>query len=132
MREILWASQPVNVMVDLQTGQGEIEIRGVYALQVKTGETWSNRKPGRQAAVFAQADAMPKAGGLLRRCGTRASRPRTASRDRKAVPQGLSSWGRKDHLLPCVARRLSGPGGKNKDRVFVVDAADPVTVLSIK
>jgi hypothetical protein len=65
MREILWAAQPVNAMVDLQSGQGEIEVRGEHALQVKTGENWSNRQPGRQAAVFAQANALPKVGGLL-------------------------------------------------------------------
>jgi hypothetical protein len=36
-REILWASQPVNVMVDCRSGKGEIEIRGEHPLQVKTG-----------------------------------------------------------------------------------------------
>ena len=65
LQDILWAPQPVNVMVDCRSGKGEIEVRGDHPLYVKTGATWGNRKPGRQAAVFAQADTLPKLSGLL-------------------------------------------------------------------
>jgi hypothetical protein len=75
MREIFWAPQPVNVLVDCQTGKGEVEIRGEHALQVKTGDTWGSRKPGRQAAVFAHAGALPKVGDQLEAMWSRSKAP---------------------------------------------------------
>ena len=77
MREILWAPQPVNALVDLQTGKGEIEVRGAGPLRLKAGGTWCDQKPGRQAALFAQSGALPKVGGLLEEMWRRARRPRT-------------------------------------------------------
>ena len=35
------------------------------------------------------------------------------------------------HVLPSVAAAFAGPGGKQKDRVYVVDAAGNVTVLAV-
>ena len=35
-------------------------------------------------------------------------------------------------VLPTVAAAFAGPGGKQKDRAFVVDAAGKVTVLILK
>jgi len=36
------------------------------------------------------------------------------------------------HVLPTVATAFAGPGGKQKDRAYVVDAAGKVTVLIIE
>jgi hypothetical protein len=65
MREIFWSQKPVNVLVDCETGKGEIEVRGDAPVQVKTGETWVARKPGREAMTFAQAGVLPKSAGLV-------------------------------------------------------------------
>ena len=62
LREIFWSPQPVNVLVDCQTGKGEIENRGQQPVQVKTGESWSRSKPGRQPATFASAGRALQAG----------------------------------------------------------------------
>jgi hypothetical protein len=43
---------------------------------------------------------------------------------------GMKEIGR--NVLPVPAAAFAGPGGKDKDRVFVVDAAGNVTVLSLK
>ncbi len=43
---------------------------------------------------------------------------------------GMKEVGR--NVLPVPAIAFAGPGGKEKDRVFVVDAAGNVTVLTIK
>ncbi len=75
MREILWAPQPVNALVDLQTGKGEIEVRGAGPLRLKAGGTWCDQKPGRQAALFAQSGALPKVGGLLEEMWRHAKAP---------------------------------------------------------
>jgi hypothetical protein len=129
MRDILWAPQPVNVMVDLQTGQGEIEVRAEHALQVKTGETWSNRKPGRQAATFALPNALPKVGGMLEAMWNQSKSPADGeprpggSGPRESVIMGterpLTSV-RGSPAFRCPLRRLTNaqrtatpPGGRN-------------------
>jgi hypothetical protein len=75
MREILWAPQPMNALVDLQSGKGEIEVTGAHSLRVKIAGTWSDQKPGRQAAVFAQAGALPKVDDLLEAMWDQAKAP---------------------------------------------------------
>jgi hypothetical protein len=46
------------------------------------------------------------------------------------VGAGMKEVGRE--VLPVPAAAFAGPGGKDKDRVFVVDTAGNVTVLSLK
>jgi hypothetical protein len=144
-REIFWSPQPVNVLVDLQTGTGEIEVRGEQPLQVKTGATWSNRKPGRQAAVFAPAGALPTVGGLLEAMWNQSKSP--ADSEPRPGGSGLTSvrgsQAFQANSSPTTFRRplrrltnaemiASPPGGRNdSQRHFWPDTNNLEITLSL-
>jgi hypothetical protein len=60
MQEIFWSQAPLNLLVDCETGKGEVEVRGNRPVQVKVGDTWAARKPGHDAVNFVQANVLPK------------------------------------------------------------------------
>jgi hypothetical protein len=143
-REVLWSPQPVNVLVDLQTGTGEIEVRGEHALQVKTGATWSNRQPGRRAAVFAPAGVLPTVGGLLEAMWNQSKSPADGEpRPGGSGPQGLVTTGTERPLTSVRGsqafrrplRRLtnaemtaSPPGGRNDSERTYWDNTDNLSI----
>ncbi len=135
MREILWARQPVNVMVDLQTGKGELEVRGEHPLWVKTGGVWGNRKPGRQAAVFAQGDTLPKVSGLLEAMWKQSKSPadtagpQTAGGERVFQEKPASATFRRPLRRLTDAGMTATPGwGHNDTEMFIWDNTDNLEV----
>jgi hypothetical protein len=65
MQQIFWSPKPLNLLVDFETGKGQIEVRGDSPVQAKVGETWAAHKPGHETITFAQAGDLPKPAGLI-------------------------------------------------------------------
>ena len=65
MRKLFSSEKPVNLLVNCETGEGEIEVRGDRPVEATTGETSAARKPGREPVALAHAGVLPKPAGLV-------------------------------------------------------------------
>ncbi len=71
MTEVLWSDTPVNALVDCETGEGAVEVAGDKPIEVKTGQSWTARPPGRSIARFAAAGTLAKPAAALEACWNR-------------------------------------------------------------
>ncbi len=75
MTEVFWSQKPANMMLDCETGQGQVEIVGKGSVEVKTGNRWTALHPGRSDARFAEAGSLPRLAAELEACWNRAHDP---------------------------------------------------------
>ncbi len=87
MREIFSSREPVNLLLDCETGKGEIEVPADGPPQVKSGETWSAHKPGRQPVMLAQAGVLPKPSGLVEARWNHSKPPRAGTTNENTAPE---------------------------------------------
>jgi hypothetical protein len=85
MREIFWSTKPVNLLLDCATGSGQIEVGGDAAVQVKTGQTWAARSPGRTSVTLAEAGAIPKPAATVEALWARSKAPSAGAPDESAA-----------------------------------------------
>ncbi len=65
MCEVFWADKPVNLLLDCQTGKGQIEVIGDCPVRAKAGRDFASYKPGRSDVTVAAADVLPKPGAMV-------------------------------------------------------------------
>jgi hypothetical protein len=87
MQEVFRAGKPVNLLLDCETGKGEIEVRGDVPVEARTGETSAAHKPGREPVVLARAGVLPKPAGLVETLWRQSKAPQAGATDENAAPE---------------------------------------------
>ena len=60
MREIFWSTEPVNVLVDCETGKGQIEVRGEPRCRSRPAKPGPRKSRAGRAVTLAQAGELPR------------------------------------------------------------------------
>jgi hypothetical protein len=87
VQTVFLTGKAVNLLLDCETGQGEIEVRGDAPTQAKTGGTWAAHKPGREPVALAQAGVLPKPAGLIEALWRHSKAPQAGTTDKNTAAE---------------------------------------------